>query len=59
MRWPMNWDAIRLTYKPNFDISLSYKTRSYLDQAIHIVRLKDMASSIFTGCLEKEHLMKS
>jgi hypothetical protein len=58
MRWSLNWDTTRLMYKAHLDISLSYKNRSYLDQAIHIVRLEDMASSTFTGCLEEEHLMK-
>lgn len=46
-------------YKANLDISSLYKTLSYLDQAIHMVRLEDMASSTFTGYLEKEHLMTS
>lgn len=59
MRWSMNWDTIRLTYKANRDISLLYEVHLYLDQVAYIARREGIARSNFTEGLEKEHSMKS
>jgi hypothetical protein len=59
MKWSLNWDTIRLTYKANLDISLLYEAHLYLDQVAYIARREGIARSNFTEGLEKEHSRKS
>jgi hypothetical protein len=59
MRWSLNWDIIRLTYKANLDISLLYEAHLYLDQVAYIARRKGIARSNFIEGLGKEHSIKS